>query len=139
MSLQEAMLRRWQRERIFENMVRLGKAFLDIAAVELKVRANIRAFYWLELRKISKSRLGYANRFMDQSSAWLKCLMNIQYRWQFFVFDVDQTQRLFRRIRLQRRYRRDRISHMPHFFNCHDGLIFKDRAVVRFNACVLEY
>ena len=76
---------------------------------------------------------------MDQSSAWLQSLMNIQDRRQLFVFDVDQTHRLISRVHVQRRYSRHRIAHVAHFFNCHNGLIFKYRAVVRFDAFVLEY
>jgi len=36
-------------------MVRLGKTFLNVAAVELKVRTDIGAFYGLEFGKIGKS------------------------------------------------------------------------------------
>ena len=63
-----------QCERIFENMIRFGKASLNVAAVELEVRANIGPFYRLELGKIGKSGFRYANRLMDQGppgfNAW---------------------------------------------------------------------
>src|SRR4030095_3813321 len=69
-SFQKTMLRRRQGERIFENMIRFGEAFLHIAAVELKMRADIGAFYWLELGKIGETRFRYANRLMNQSPSW---------------------------------------------------------------------
>ena len=92
------MLRRRQCESIFENMIRFGKTFLDVAAVELEMRADIGAFDRLELGKIGKTRFRYANGLMDQSRAWLQCLVDIQNRRQLFVFDFDQSQRLFSRV-----------------------------------------
>ena len=55
MSFQKAVLRRRQREGVFENLVGLGEAFLDIAAIELEVGANIGAFHRLDLGEIGKA------------------------------------------------------------------------------------
>src|SRR4029434_6166654 len=81
MSVQKTMLRRRQCERIFENMIRFGKAFLNISAIEFEVRTDVGAFYWLELGKIGKTGFRYANRLMNQRPSWLQCLVDIQNRW----------------------------------------------------------
>jgi hypothetical protein len=102
------------------------------------VRTDVGAFYWLELGKIGKTGFRYANRLMNQRPSWLQCLVDIQNRRQLFVFYLDQTQRLFSRVHVQRRYSRHRITHVPHFLHCNDGLIFEYRAVVRLDAFVMK-
>ena len=132
------MLRRRQCKRIFENMIRFGKTFLNVAPVELKVRTDIGPFYRLELGKIGKTGFRNTNGFVNQSRSWLQCLVNIQNGRQLFVFHLDQTQRLFSRVHVQGRNRRHRIAHVPHFIHGDDGLIFKYRAVVRLDAFVVK-
>ena len=119
-------------------MIRCGKTFLNVAAVELKVRADIGPFYWLELGKIGKTGFRYANGLMDQSRTWLQCLVDIQNRRQLFVFHLDQSQRLFSRVHVQRRHSRHRITHVAHFLHGDDGLIFEYGTVVRLDAFVVE-
>src|SRR5215510_14902431 len=75
---------------------------------------------------------------MDQSSAWLQCLMNIQDRRQFFIFDINQAKRFFRRIRAQSGNSSYRFAHVTNFLYGDDGLIFKYRAVVRLDTMVVK-
>ena len=41
---EKTMLRRRQREGVFENMIRFGEAFVDVAAIESEMRAQVGPF-----------------------------------------------------------------------------------------------
>ena len=132
------MLRRRQRERIFENMIRFGKAFLNIAAVELEVGADIGAFDRLDLGKIGKTGSRHLTESCTKVAPGLQRLVNIQNRRQLFIVDFDQAQRFFRRIDGQGRNRCHRIADMAHFLHGDDRLIFEHRTVVRLDAFVVQ-
>ena len=74
MRLEKAMLCRRQRERVFENLVGFGEAFLDIAAIEFEVGANVGAFDRFDLSEIGKTGTRHFDRIVHQSradlSAW---------------------------------------------------------------------
>ena len=132
------MLRRRQRERIFEDMVGLGEAFPNIAAVELKVRADVGAFDRLYLGEIGKAGSRQFDRVVDQRRAWFNASLHVEHRRQLLVIDFDQAQRLFRGIDGQCRHRRHRIADVTHFFHGDNGLIFENRAVIRLDAFVVQ-
>jgi hypothetical protein len=45
-------------EGVFKNLIRFGEAFLDVAAVEPEVRAEIRSFDGLQLGEIGETEVG---------------------------------------------------------------------------------
>ena len=71
------MLRRRQRKSVFENMIRFGETFVDIAAVEPEVRADVGAFHRFELGKISETGARQFDRFVNQDCTGLQRLVNI--------------------------------------------------------------
>ena len=55
MSLEKAVLRRRQGKGVFENAVRFGETFLDVAAVELEMRADVSPFHRLDFGEVGET------------------------------------------------------------------------------------
>ena len=92
------MLRCRQRERVFENLIRLGKTFVDVAAVQFEVSADISAVDRFELGEIGKAGFRYSHLLMHQNGILPNRVLNIEHRGQLFVIYFDQLQCFFRRV-----------------------------------------
>ena len=132
------MLRRRQREGIFEDLVGLVETSSDIAAIEFEVGANIGAFHRLDFGEIGKTRCRQFDRVVHQGRARFQGLVNVEHRRQLFVVDLDQTQRLFRRIGSQSGHRSHRVADVAHFFHRDNRLIFEHRPVVGLDTFVVQ-
>ena len=128
------MLRCRQRERVFENLIRLGKTFVDVAAVQFEVSADIGAVDRFELGEIGKAGFRYSHFLVHQSRVLLDRVLNLEYRRQLFVIYFDQLQRFLRRVNGQRRNGSHRITDVANLFDRNDRLIFEHWAIVGFDA-----
>jgi hypothetical protein len=67
--LEKAMLCRRQRERVLENMVGFSEAFVNIAAIEREVGANVGAFDRFDLSQIGETGSWHFDRIVHQGRA----------------------------------------------------------------------
>ena len=74
------MLRRRQREGVFENLIRFGEAFIDVTAIEPEVGAQVRPFDGFDLRQIGETGSRQLDRIMHQHRAGLERIVDVEHR-----------------------------------------------------------
>ena len=119
-------------------MIRFGEPFIDVAAVEFEMGAQVRAVDGLQVGEIGETGRRQLDRVVNQHRARLERVVNAEHRRQLFIIDFDQFERRFGGIDGQCRHRRHRIADMAHLLRRDDGLILEHRPVKRLYAFVVQ-
>src|SRR5262245_58649064 len=116
------VLHRRQSISIFKNLVRLLKAFSNIAVFDMEHAANVAAQLEIKLFAVH-ARVGLIAFGMQHRRAGVGSFEEIEHRWQFFVIDFDDVKGLFRDLSTLRGYERDQFADMAYAISSQDGLI----------------
>ena len=90
---------------------------------------NVGALHRIPGSQVHRARLQIGEIFVHQRRAVAHGLLGGEHRRQFFILDIDQRQRFFRRVLIDRRHGGDRLADKAHLFDRKNMLVFDGVAV----------
>ena len=116
-------------EDIFENLVGLAKAFLDVAASKMKMVADIGPRHRTQIGQVAEVA-GWPQGFMQQGRVRCERLIQRCHGRQFLHIDVEQRHRRCRFSLAAGHYRHHWLASVTHALDGQDGLVLIGRTKV---------